>query len=356
MFAIFEAGPAEGKAILGAMNTVLTQEGSQSLSDIEVRTLKSIGRSMFHMDVDPISLPTSFVDDLPTLIVSEELKSEVLHFAALLPFLSLENEPERMALVESLGNILGQHDQVVTDLKKLAEGRKTKFVVHAFRDIKKATGKSMLGTMVGLLKGKLHLDGDAKLLEAYQSYQSLPANTVGHQLARYYVDNQFDFPGTAGSGTSNTLFRHDFHHVLAGYPTTPLGEMCLGAFESGHLGSSKDDLMRLAVMSLLQLQLGIDLLNSGAEDVWKNQFEPEPFFRAYERGGKVDGTVFAWDFDIPSIAEQPLAEARERYGIEADGALVLNVDDPWCGLMGPVAQRESPDIVSHGKVLTSSEG
>ncbi len=354
MFEIFEANSTQGKAILGAMNTVLTQEGAQNLNDLEVRTLKSIGQSMFHLDVDPATLPTSFSEELPTVLESEEMKHEVLHFTAMLPFLSLDNEAERMALVESLGNCLGQQDGVVTDLKALAEGHKLKFVTHAFRDVKKATGKSLIGTIAGLLKGALHIDGDAKLLQTYHDYCSLPTNTLGYQLTRYYIDNEFDFPGTSGSGTSNTLFKHDFHHVLAGYPTTPLGELCLGAFEAGHLGNSKDDLMRIAVMGLVQLQLGIDLLNSGAEDVWKNQFEPEHFFRAYERGGKVNAAIFGWDFDIQSVAARPLAEVREEYGIHGDGALVLSDTDPWCGQMGPVAKRESPDIVSHGKSFTSS--
>ena len=69
-----------------------------------------------------------------------------------------------------------------------------------------------------------------------------------------------------------------------GYPTTPLGELCLGAFESGRLGNSRDDLMRAAVLSLFQEQLGIDPLNSGSEDVWKNQFQSDFLFRACEMG------------------------------------------------------------------------
>jgi hypothetical protein len=49
MFKLFQVEPEQGHAILGAMNAVLTQEGAQSLSDLEARTLRSIVRSICHI-------------------------------------------------------------------------------------------------------------------------------------------------------------------------------------------------------------------------------------------------------------------------------------------------------------------
>ena len=74
--------------------------------------------------------------------------------------------------------------------------------------------------------------------------------------------------------------------------------------------------------------------------------------RAYERGGKAGPSILDWEFDRLAGGGRPLAEVREKYGIETEGAIVTSDDYPWCGLMGPVAQRDSPDIVAPGQIET----
>ena len=43
-------------------------------------------------------------------------------------------------------------------------------------------------------------------------------------------------------------------------------------------------------------------------------------------------------------------ELREHFGIPLEGALVRGAEDPWCGKLGPVGERESPDIAKEGLV------
>ena len=177
---------------------------------------------MFHIEGDVDALPTTFPVDLKDHLNTNELQHEALHFSAMLPFLSNDDEVERMSLVEAMAEILGQQDDMVNELKKLAEGKKTKFALHAMRDSKVLTGTAMPWVRCGAIKGKLHLDGDKALLAKFEAYQTYPSDTLGYQMARYYTDNEFGFPGTPGEWSSNTLHMHDFHHVVAGYPTTPL--------------------------------------------------------------------------------------------------------------------------------------
>ena len=213
MFELFQVNESQGRAVLASMNTVLTLEGQQAPSDLELRTLGAIAKTMFHLDVDIQSLPSSFPSDLASQIDTEELQHEVLHFCALLPFLSVDNEAERMALVGAMAEKFGVSDTTVAELTKLAHGKKLRFAAHTARDSSTLTGKSSLGTAWGMLKGKLHLDGDKALREKFESYLKLPSDTLGHQMALYYTDNEFGFPGTPGEWASNTLHRHDFHHV-----------------------------------------------------------------------------------------------------------------------------------------------
>ncbi|MEE2787081.1 MAG: hypothetical protein VX589_07050 [Myxococcota bacterium] len=351
MFQLFQVNETQGHAVLAAMNTIITLEGRKQPSEIERRSLLAIAKTMFHLEVNVDELPSSLPTNLASLLNTNALQHEALHFSAMLPFLSTEDEVERMTIVENMAEALGQKDVMVTELKKLAEGKKTKFALHTMRDSKTITGKSAMGTMWGMIKGKLHLDGDKALLEKFEAYRHFPADTLGYEMARYYTDTEFGFPGTPGEWSSNTLHMHDFHHVMAGYPTTPLGEMCVIAFESGHQGTSENDLMSTAIFSLLELQLGIDPFGTQSEAVWKNQLQPEAFFRAFERGGKVTGDIFKAEFDMHTLMAEKIADVRARYGIEEEGALVLSNEDKWCGEMGVVGQRESPDMVSKGKVL-----
>ncbi len=71
----------------------------------------------------------------------------------------------------------------------------------------------------------------------------LPPQTLGHQLARYYVENKispFESPYEVRNDVDYLAKRyretHDIAHVLTGYRTDVLGEMELQAFMLGNLG------------------------------------------------------------------------------------------------------------------------
>ena len=102
--------------------------------------------------------------------------------------------------------------------------------------------------------------------------------------------------------------------------------------------------MSTAVYSLLELQLGIDPFGTKSEAVWKNQLKPEAFFAHSSEGAKVTGDILKPDFDMRTLMDQKVADVRACFGIEEEGALVLSNDDKWCGEMGVVGQRESPDL------------
>ena len=78
---------------------------------------------------------------------------------------------------------------------------------------------------------------------------------------------------------------------------------------------------------------------------WKNQFDPDLVFRAFERGSEATVDYLTPDFDMHPLMEQPLEDVRERFGIPGEGRLVRSWDDLWCGEMGPVTRRKGPDIV-----------
>jgi len=188
--------------------------------------------------------------------------------------------------------------------------------------------------------GYLHLDGNKKMLAQYQRYQELDDGIFGKVMTDYYRDNHFALPGTAGAPFSNAIRIHDIHHVLAGYPTTPLGEICVIAFDAALMD---DDLGKALIGYVAQFQVGLQF-DKGIP-IWKNQFDPDRVLRAFERGGECTVNYLTLDFDFTDLLEEPIDAVRERFNISPDGAIVRGSEVPWCGKMGVVGTRDGEDMI-----------
>ena len=110
------------------------------------------------------------------------------------------------------------------------------------------------GEIFARLGAKLaRTDDGQELLRARPNLQSgavnmatlhaLPEGTLGHELARYYVDNgikPFESPYPISNDVDYLAKRyretHDIVHVLTGYGTDPVSELELQAFALGNLG------------------------------------------------------------------------------------------------------------------------
>ncbi len=72
--------------------------------------------------------------------------------------------------------------------------------------------------------------GDESVAVRYRSLGGCAPGTLGRALYDHFVDNDFRFPGEAGS---HRIVFHDVGHVLSGYPTDPQGEIQQAAFQAG---------------------------------------------------------------------------------------------------------------------------
>lgn len=325
-----------GRAILVLMKAVATDEGRLPLHDIHRSTLVAMGRHLFHVDVDPDALEADF--GRHDEIADAQLQAEVLHMAGVLPYLEEETVETKALALGRLAALWGIEDRVVKGVLALCKGSKRLLYLDTIRMNRYEFG-STARTALAFLLAPLHLDGSKKLLEQYQSYAELPRDSLGRTMVRYYEDNEFPLPGTPAAPFSNALTSHDFHHVMAGYDTTPLGEILVAAFDHA---ISQGDGSGVIVGVVAQMQIG--LVFDPSVRAWKNQLDPELFFRAFERGSQAKVDYLTPGFDMQPLMPQPIDEIRERFGIPREGQLVKSWDDRWCGEMGPVAQRTSGDI------------
>lgn len=339
MYNILSTEPGNIPDILSVLKSVATANGKVAIHDIQEKTLNAIARHLFRSETDIDSLDSSFnasADQIP-----EELRKEVIHIATVLTILE---DKDRITRTKTLGQLAAYWEiekSYIKTIDDLAHDHKTRMFLHELKAGTQEIGVSLLGQIWGLTKSKLHLDGNKETLARFESYRLLPENTFGHTMTRYYEENEFVLPGTPGDFFSNVLIRHDYHHVLSGCSTSPLGEMCVFAFDAGISGV---DYTTTLVALIVQFQLGVVMDTS--IPAWIDQFDPDSVFYAYESGLKCNTNyIDDMDFDFTSLMTEPLSDIRKRFNIPEEGILVPNKEKEWCGPLGAPYKRQSDKIV-----------
>jgi hypothetical protein len=341
---IFNLKEDDAMRVISLFKGVCTDEGILPLNDIHRATLVAIGSHIFGTTVEIEGLDPTFSASAHWF-TDPDLQHEISHMAAVFPFLDSDGVRQRSAALARLAKMWGATDLNIRSAVSFARGHKALILLDAFRINHSELGNGLVGQSWGLVKGVLKLDGNKDVLARYESYRELDSHTLGHTLATYYDDNHFPLPGSVGAAFSNTLTTHDRHHVLSGYDTTPLGEVCVLAFDSA---ISRSNFGGAFIGAVAQFQVGY--IFDPSVRAWQHQFNPAIVYRAIERGHACKVNYLDEYVDLDSLMEYPIDEVREHFGIPAEGAMVRGPDDPWCGEMGPVDQRQSPDIVDEGLI------
>jgi hypothetical protein len=214
-------------------------------------------------------------------------------------------DPVRVMVVVDLARYLRVSALDVVEVRRLA---KLHHDVVAF-DRARRTSVRSTATPVETL-----LDIDARRVHAlWDRIQELPTGTVGAELVRYYRDNGWTYPGT-DHHEPLTLAAHDVHHVLGGYPTTPAGELGVGAFTAGAAGRPLDGVLRF--LTWAQADAG-----GGSPTAVEDGFGREAFVASFERGARTTGDFAATGWDPWVVVDRDLDALRVEYQIDGFGPL-----------------------------------
>ena len=336
---ILDVDSNQAAAILSLLKCVATADGTLELHEVHKATLHAFAEHLFHTEFD-VDGSEGTLQGARDAVADPDLQRDVMNMAGIIPFLEDADKEARVNTFAKLGEALGFNRKFARELHKLCHGSVTEIAICQIRPLLLESGVKILPAPFKFLKSEHKLDGNTKMLARYQGYQDLPKGTFGKVLTEYYRDNEFPLPGTKGAIFSNILMVHDMHHVLTGYPTTPLGETCVIAFADGMMDL---DLGKALIGFVAQFQIGIQF-DKGIE-AWRNQVNPDLVIHAFERGGRATVNFEHYDFDFLPYLEQPIADVRAQFGIEADGAIVRGPDDLWCGDMGIVGMRKSSDMI-----------
>lgn len=344
---IIQVRGEQAHAILGLLKQVATSDGAFALHEIHRETLHAMAEHLFQVtDFDPDAEHPP-IKAAKEVAGTEELRQQVMNMAGILPFLEEEHLQERIDAVGRLGEAFGYDRKFTKRLHQLSHEAILGLAICLNRALSLEVGNHLWKGLYKLAESAVHLDGDKRMLERFTGYRDLDTSTFGRTLISYYDDNDFPLPGTPGAFFSNSLWTHDIHHVLSGYPTTPLGETCVLAFDGGMMDL---DMGKALIAYTAQFQIGIQF-DKGLR-TWRNQFKPDVVMRAFERGGNCSVDYIQYDFDFGDRFTRSLAEVRAEFGIDPEGALVSAPGDKWCGDMGIVGMRDDdPDIIERKKSL-----
>ncbi|APV49457.1 hypothetical protein BWI17_07035 [Betaproteobacteria bacterium GR16-43] len=241
-------------------------------------------------------------------------RKRLIQLCAIAAMLARPVRPASVAFVQELARHLGERDTVTDVLEALVKGRHLSIRMIAMRRALRAMTKEayrsegamgvvrLLGAM--FLKASVNRDK----LWNYKRLGLLPEGTLGREYWKHLTQNGFGAPGEPG-GIPESVAYHDVGHVLAGYDTTPQGEIQQGSFQAGN---RREDGFFFLQFVILQFHQGVKV--SPATGAQTGCFDPRAVLWALHRGAQCNVDItHQWDF-WPLMA-LPLEEARARCGL-----------------------------------------
>jgi hypothetical protein len=191
------------------------------------------------------------------------------------------------------------------------------------------------------------------LADRWRSLADLPVGTVGRGVHDFYVARGFRFPGEPGSAPP-LLAQHDWVHVLADYGSVVASELEVFAF----IARASDNPQAFTLLAMV-----VNLFQTGALPGAAGIFEADPghlsstgmtdrFADALRRGALCKGSVDFLAVDFWSLADEPVDDVRERFGIVPKSAAALAAGSPGPWTAGGI----SPYQLDAGRMLAAERG
>jgi hypothetical protein len=301
------ATPEQAGTILGAMLAVASSGGGPTEADRA--SIAAASRYIFKVDLAPdlAGLTPPGAEALRKIAANAALADEAVSFAAVMAFVDGRLDEAKLRAVLKLAAALGVREDFVEDVTQLAQGHLRNATAHMIRaNLESITGRPWnTDDMVPwLMPYKANPDG--ALAARFRALASLPPDTFGHAFAAFYERNKYAFPGDEAALNVDFALPHDSTHVLAGYDTSPRGELLTSVLTAAMHRSHAMSGHVLPV--ILSWHLGIPLNEvAGAA---KGALDPEEFRRAWARGERTTVDLFdpAWDFW--GAARRPIEAVR----------------------------------------------
>ena len=249
---------------------------------------------------------------LGTLAASPDIAQQAASFAAVMALVDNTINPAKLSAAVKLADGLGVRDAFVDDLARLALGDLADVKVRMLlANLESVTGRTWTLAETGPWLQPYDAESDAALATRFHALERLPENTFGYAFAEFYRYNSYPYPGEKGALNFEFAVPHESTHVLAGYDTSPRGELLTATLTATMHRSHGMSGHVLPV--ILSWHLGIPLNDTSGSA--HGAFEPHAFFHAWARGEDTVADLFAPDWNFWSAAIQPIDAVREAVGL-----------------------------------------
>ena len=310
-----EANASQINAVIGAMAAVASAGGKRPLTPADRVSLIAAHHYIFKQDdpldvdaVEPVT-PKGLRDALGRGALSEDAMKQI----AVMALVDGAVDAGKIAVVSSFAAALGVREDYLAELTEAARGHLRWAGMDMVRhNMLSITGQPWAGddVMPWLLPYRGN-GADPALAARFHALESLPEETLGHAFWQWYTNHKFPFPGETDALNGAFGVPHDTTHILSGYSTTYRGEILVSTFTAG---MHREEPMSGHILPVIfSWHIGIELVeNAGSHE---GALDPEAFWQAWSRGRATPGDVFARDWDFWSVADVPVTELQDRYGV-----------------------------------------
>jgi hypothetical protein len=303
--------------VLGMVKAAFGHAGG--FDELQDAVLGGLATSLYGLDL--ATVPAAEDDDVARATPEERLHA--VHLMVVLEFVEHPVGDQSARRVEEYAEGLGVSHRMLRDARSLA---KQHFAL-VYLDLQRHSWyeeetikESVRGRWEELIRSKLAYTGvvaDRVIAQKWRALRDCPDRSWGKAVADFYDRHGFPFPGER-HGIYELGARHDWVHVLAGYETTPEGELDVFAFIAASMQDARGLVLLAITLGLFQNgaihHVAGKRIGNARSDTLSDVGAVDRWVEAFRRGNlattDVMGTVRLFEHK-----DAPLDEARERFGV-----------------------------------------
>lgn len=272
---------------------------------------------------------------------NEAFRTRILQTMILAALVLRPLEPAVAERVEAFARALSVDDGMLRVAQRFAAGQlglaAVDFDRNGYTAGWSAERVEALHTSTGLAEAWEQASNDPGLAARWAALEHLPAGTLGRGVWELYRARGFAFPGEPGSAPP-LLAQHDWVHVLADYGTRVESELEVFAF----IARANDDPRGFSLLAMVVslFETGYLATGAGLFEAFPGQLSADGMAvrvaDALRRGALSHGPDGQPDVDFLALdwftlAGEPVAELRERFGLVAKSAAAVAAGSvgPW---------------------------
>lgn len=321
MFLIHSA-PEQAPLLVAAVTAACRLPGGWS-SPLQPQLLQLLVERLLGVAVDLEQLPAVDPAAVGQALPDPAQRRELVDLMVLLEMVCRPIPEPLQASVDRWASALGVDDRALLLARDLTRGAQARATADFYRlnwigegdDQHDAHFQALLAHY-GTSAYALTLEPDPQERQRWAALAHCPAGSLGRGLWDFYQQRGFRLPGEPGAANA-ALAHHDWVHLVAGYDTTPIGELEVTAFMAAASRAPGAMLGFLGAVSIYETGLLQSVvLQQAYPQTLADPANRERLVQAIRRGHRcrVDPLL---GVDYFRLAAEPLEAVRAAWGLEA---------------------------------------